>query len=118
MRIIPNSPLAPAARGAPLTLWIDGRPVTAFAGETLAAVLFVEGRRVIYRPAVDGTSTRPRGVYCGMGICFECLVWVETPVGTGDDSHLRAVRACLTPVESGMRIHTSRPNPSQPRSND
>lgn len=110
MRITPESPLAPAARGAPITLWIDGQPVTAYAGETLAGVLFATGRRAIHRAPPAGHAARPRGVYCGMGVCFECLVWIETPsvAQPGAPMHYSA-RACLTPAEDGMRVHTTPP---------
>ncbi len=45
---------------------------------------------------VDG---RPRGVFCGAGACFDCLVDV-------DDR--RAVRACLILVGDGDEVRTSR----------
>jgi aerobic-type carbon monoxide dehydrogenase small subunit (CoxS/CutS family) len=37
----------------------------------------------------------PRGVFCGMGVCFDCLVVVDGVPNT---------RACMTPVAEGMRI--------------
>ncbi len=40
----------------------------------------------------------PRGLFCGMGVCFDCLVRVDGRVG---------VRACLEPVRAGMRIETT-----------
>lgn len=108
MRIAPESPLAPATRGAPITIWIDGQAVTAYAGETLAGVLFATGRRAIHRAAPEGHAAQPRGVYCGMGVCFECLVWIETPsVAELGEPAQRSVRACLTPAEDGMRVHTT-----------
>jgi sarcosine oxidase subunit alpha len=110
MRITPDSPLAPAARGAPITLWIDGQPVTAYAGETLAGVLFATGRRAIHRAPAEGQAPRPRGVYCGMGVCFECLVWIETPSAAQAGAPAqRSVRACLTAAEDGMHVRTTPP---------
>ncbi|HZD57420.1 MAG TPA: (2Fe-2S)-binding protein, partial [Anaerolineales bacterium] len=38
----------------------------------------------------------PRGLFCGMGVCFECLVTIDDLPGQ---------RACLTTVRPGMRIH-------------
>jgi hypothetical protein len=78
-------------RGPSLEITVDGRPVTAFAGETVAAVLF----------AADIVMTRrtqrgaPRGVFCGMGVCFDCLVVVDGVPNT---------RACTTWVREGMRV--------------
>jgi predicted molibdopterin-dependent oxidoreductase YjgC len=78
-------------RGAPLSLTLDGRAVTAYEGETVAAVLFVEG--LLATRTTSGGA--PRGVYCGMGVCFDCLVVVDGRPNT---------RACMTLVEPGMRI--------------
>ena len=78
-------------RGREITLLVDGRPVLAYEGETVAAVLIVEeGLRT--RWTVSGAS---RGIYCGMGVCFECLVVVDGVPNT---------RACMTLVENGMRV--------------
>jgi hypothetical protein len=72
---------------------VDGEPVPAFAGETVATVLLALGRRT-FRHTGHGA---PRGLYCGMGVCFDCLVTVDG---------VENVRACLTPVEDGMVIAT------------
>ena len=79
------------ARGAPLSLTLDGRNVTAYVGETLAAVLFAEGL-VATRRTRGGA---PRGVYCGMGVCFDCLVVVDGVPNT---------RACVTWARDGMVV--------------
>jgi len=83
-------------RGPAVQIEVDGEPVQAFEGESIAAALLAAGRRTL-RHAPDGA---PRGLYCGMGVCFECVVEVD-----GDPS----VRSCLTPVRAGMRIQTPRP---------
>ncbi len=83
-------------RGPAVQIEVDGEPVQAFEGESIAAALLASGRRVL-RQTPDGA---PRGIYCGMGVCFECVVEVD-----GDPS----VRSCLTPVRAGMRIQTPRP---------
>jgi D-hydroxyproline dehydrogenase subunit gamma len=70
---------------------LDGRPARAFAGETVAAVLIAEeGLRA--RRTAGGAA---RGIYCGMGVCFDCLVVVDGVPNT---------RACMTLVADGMRI--------------
>jgi predicted molibdopterin-dependent oxidoreductase YjgC len=79
------------ARGRPLSLTIDGRPVTAYEGETVAAVLVAEGQ-IATRRTRGGSS---RGVYCGMGVCFDCLVVVDGVPNT---------RACVTWAREGMEI--------------
>jgi len=47
---------------------------------------------------------RPRGIFCGTGVCFDCLV---------DVAERRAVRACLVLVGDGdeVRINVSRRAP-------
>jgi D-hydroxyproline dehydrogenase subunit gamma len=78
-------------RGARVTVTIDGDPVVAHAGETVAAVLIAEGS-----PATRVTrGGAPRGVFCGMGVCFDCLVVVDGIPNT---------RACMTWVRAGMTI--------------
>ena len=81
----------PVERGPALTVSLDGRAVTAYEGETVATVLFAEGV-IATRTTVAG---EPRGVFCGMGVCFDCLVVVDGVPNT---------RACMTPVVAGMRV--------------
>ncbi len=83
-----------AEKGQMLTIKVDGQPVQAFAGETVAAVLLATGRRAWRR---TDKHHAPRGLFCGMGICFDCLVTVN-----GQPN----VRACMTYVEEGMIIET------------
>jgi predicted molibdopterin-dependent oxidoreductase YjgC len=72
-------------------LEVDGQPITAPSGRSIAAALVERGEsRLRHSP-----GGAPRGIYCGIGVCFECRVHVE---GRG------MVRACVTPVEDGMRI--------------
>ncbi|MBM3679023.1 MAG: (2Fe-2S)-binding protein [Actinobacteria bacterium] len=79
------------ARGAPVTLALDGRPVTAYEGESVAAVLLAEGEMATRRTLAGD----PRGLFCGMGVCFECLVVVDGVPNT---------RACVTWVREGMTV--------------
>jgi predicted molibdopterin-dependent oxidoreductase YjgC len=78
-------------RGAPVSLTLDGRTVTAYEGETVAAVLLAEGYAAT-RTTPGGSS---RGVYCGIGVCFDCLVVVDGLPNT---------RACVTWVREGMDV--------------
>ncbi len=78
-------------RGPAVELTVDGQSVEAFAGETVAGVLFAEGL-VTTRHTRAGAA---RGVYCGMGVCFDCLVVVDGVPNT---------RACMTWVAPGMRV--------------
>jgi len=77
----------------PVTLIVNGRPVRAERGDSVAAVLLSHGTWQFHR----SVSGEPRGPLCGMGICFECLVTVDG---------VPQVRACLEQVADGMRIET------------
>ncbi|MBI5030096.1 MAG: (2Fe-2S)-binding protein [Chloroflexi bacterium] len=78
-------------RGTRITIQVDGEPVSAFAGESIAAALMASGRRA-FRTNVSGA---PRGLFCGMGICFDCLVTVDG---------VPNVRACMTEARDGNKI--------------
>ena len=85
-------------RGEVVGLTIDGRTVSAYAGETLAAVLLAEGITAFHRSRLG----QPRGPYCNMGTCFECQVRVSS---SGRDE-MRWRRACMCPVADGMTVVT------------
>ena len=79
----------------PVSFTFDGTPMTAEPGQTVGAALLAAGIRS-WR--VTRSGGRPRGLFCGIGACFDCLVDVN------DD---RAVRACLVPVHDGDQVRTS-----------
>lgn len=81
-------------RGRSVTVAVDGQPISAYQGETLAAALLAAGRRT-FRHTVPGGH--PRGVFCGIGVCFDCLVTVDGS----------QIRACVTPVRDGMQVSTT-----------
>jgi predicted molibdopterin-dependent oxidoreductase YjgC len=78
-------------RGPAVTLTIDGRPSTAYLGESVAAALMADGQLAM-RTTSGG---EPRGLFCGMGVCYDCTVIVDGVPGT---------RACVTWVREGMDI--------------
>ena len=86
----------PDSAAADVTVVIDGEPFPARAGESVAAALFAAGRLACRATAV---SASPRGPYCMMGVCFDCLVVID---GRANQ------QGCLIPVAPGMRIETQR----------
>jgi sarcosine oxidase subunit alpha len=87
-------------RPAAVPVEIDGAPVMAHPGETVAvAVLASASRR--FR---DDRSGAPRGMFCNMGTCSECTVWIAH-----GDGPWRRLRACLVPVEPALRVRTCDP---------
>ena len=73
------------------TIEVNGEAIPARNGQTVAAALLAAGRLAFHRTP----GGAPRGVFCGMGVCFDCLVTVD---GLADQ------RACITPVRPGMRV--------------
>lgn len=72
-----------------VTISVDGVPVTGRAGQTIAAVLLAAGE-TSWRTTSFGEA--PRGLFCGIGVCFDCVVEVN---GLAD------VRACLRRAHDG-----------------
>lgn len=89
-------------RSEPVTFEVDGVDLPGHEGETVAAALLAAGRVHLS----DSRQGLARGVYCNMGVCFECTVWEERMGGDGQ-THWSAERACLLPVRAGMRLRTS-----------
>jgi hypothetical protein len=84
--------LSGIARGSPFEIDVDGQATTAYPGETLATVLIAAGLRPFRHTLLSG---QPRALYCGMGICYDCLVTVNDRPN---------VRACMTPAQPGDRV--------------
>ena len=76
-----------------MTILLDGEPVEAFEGETVATVLLARGQ-IETRRTVGG---EPRGIFCGMGVCFDCLMVVDDVPNT---------RACMTWVREGLDVRS------------
>ncbi len=85
-------------RETKLELTVNGKPVCAYAGESLATVLLAEGITIFNLTH----SGKPRGLYCNMGTCFECQVKVHYLGST----QARWRRACMQTVQAGMQITT------------
>ncbi len=77
--------------GRAISFQFDGSPIAALDGETIAAALSAAGI-VAFRRAQSGA---PRGLHCGMGACFDCVVTVDGRIGQ---------RACVTKVTDGMTV--------------
>jgi hypothetical protein len=94
-------------RSAQLTFLFDDRRLAAHQGETLAAALLANGIRAFRR---DGRRA-PRGPYCNMGTCFECLVEVRAPTDPGrcdqePGGRWSVVRACVSFVSSELAVRS------------
>lgn len=82
----------PARPVVPFTF--DGSPMQAGEGLPIAAALLQNGINVFRHTEKSG---RPRGLFCGIGQCNDCVVVVNGRPN---------VRSCVTPLEAGMAIET------------
>jgi D-hydroxyproline dehydrogenase subunit gamma len=81
-------------RGQRSEIQVDGEKVVAYQGETIAAALIASGRRTFRRTQ---KKNEPRGMYCGIGLCFECEMEINGVPNT---------RACQTLVTPGCQVKT------------
>lgn len=82
--------------GATLSFTFEGRPVDAREGDSIASALMAAGIRDLRDSVVSG---QPRGVFCMMGACFDCLVEID-----GQPNR----QACMTPVTEGLNVRRQR----------
>ena len=81
-----------AEKGPAIAITVDGRKVTARAGDTVAAALLAAGMDHCRTTPVTGA---PRAPYCLMGVCFDCLAEIDGVPNR---------QACMVTVAPGMRI--------------
>jgi D-hydroxyproline dehydrogenase subunit alpha len=74
----------------------DGEDIAARPGESIGAALAASGVLELRQTR----SGQPRGLHCGMGACYDCLVTVDGRIG---------VRACLEKAAAGMRVESRAP---------
>ncbi|MEU2561997.1 (2Fe-2S)-binding protein [Streptomyces longispororuber] len=86
--------LVGAAPRATFEITFDGRPVRALSGQSVAAALWAAGILAWRTTRVGG---RPRGAFCGIGQCHDCLATVN-----GRPNR----RACLVPARPGDVVTT------------
>jgi hypothetical protein len=82
----------PDTATATVTVHINGKPFAAPVACSAAAAMLLAGENVTRVAPVSGS---PRGPYCMMGVCFECLLEID---GVPNQ------QSCLIPVAAGMRI--------------
>ena len=95
-------------RPAAIEILVDGVPVTAYEGESLATVLLAAGRSAFSRDP----SGRLRSPYCNMGVCFDCMIVVELEARTAACARallrLSLECRCLSPKSASLRLERSR----------
>lgn len=79
-----------------VTVTVEGREVRMPPGASAAAAVLLAGFASIRDTPVSGA---PRGPYCLMGVCFDCLAEID-----GQPNR----QSCMVPVAPGMTIRRQR----------
>lgn len=93
---ITEHPILDFQRRQGLTIYLEGRPIPARAGEPIAASLHAAGVTTLSHSL---RFQRPRGLFCAIGKCASCMMEVDG---------LPNVRTCIVPVRDGMQLRYQR----------
>ncbi|NEE03351.1 (2Fe-2S)-binding protein [Phytoactinopolyspora halotolerans] len=88
-----DDPIRPDPSSA-VHVTVDGVSRTGRAGQTIAGILLTSGELSWRRTS---QKNAPRGVFCGIGVCFDCVVTVNGQ---------RDVRACQRRAADGDVVDT------------
>lgn len=94
MRVLRHPILGDDKRTSDCKITVDGKEIMVVEGEMIAAALLANGIK-IHR--YTNKYHKPRGVYCCIGQCTDCVMVVNGKPN---------VKTCVTPVEDGMVIET------------
>jgi predicted molibdopterin-dependent oxidoreductase YjgC len=89
--LVPSADDPVGRADTPISITVDGESMQGIDGQTLAGVLLGNG---VHAWRID-TRGRPRGLFCGIGSCFECLATVN---GQAD------VRLCRRRAQHGDAV--------------
>ncbi|SFE56422.1 (2Fe-2S)-binding protein [Alteribacillus iranensis] len=80
----------------PIEFYFNNKKLSGYDGEPIAVSLLANGIQTIRTCEVTGEG---RGVFCGIGHCYECRAEVD---GVAN------VRTCLTPNHQGTKVISPR----------
>jgi aerobic-type carbon monoxide dehydrogenase small subunit (CoxS/CutS family) len=72
----------------------NGEKIIAIGGQSVAAALLAANQRALRKTRFNNNE---RGVFCGIGVCFDCLVVIDG---------ITNQRACLIEARPGMKVQT------------
>ena len=98
MHRIQRHPILSVEERPVVHITVDGAPIEAREGDTIAAALLANGSRTFRHTA---RSHEPRGLFCGIGQCIDCVMEVDGRPN---------VKTCITRVREGMTIRTQAGN--------
>ncbi|MFD1861136.1 (2Fe-2S)-binding protein [Aeromicrobium camelliae] len=76
----------------PVTITFEGREYVGVRGQSVAGVLLANN---VLDWRTTSTRHEPRGLFCGIGVCFDCVVTVDGQ---------RDVRACQRTARDGAQV--------------
>jgi len=90
VRLVPDQSRQ-ISRAKQVPFFVDGQPVLGYLGQAVAVALLRAGQRGLHHAPSGGG---PCGLFCCMGLCQECVVWVSGGV----------TESCRLAVQDGLRI--------------
>lgn len=94
MRIKEHPILGGYQKGRTVTFEFNGKSLTGYEGEPIAAALKAAGVMVHRYTA---KQHKPRGIFCAIGRCTDCVMIVDGKPN---------IRTCITPLAEGMKVQT------------
>ena len=78
-----------------ISFTFNGKEFSCEPGQSIAAALIAANHREL---RITRFGDEPRSIFCGIGICFDCVVVVD---GVSNQ------RSCLTEVKPGMKVEST-----------
>jgi predicted molibdopterin-dependent oxidoreductase YjgC len=94
MRVEDHPILGKDERKKKINIYVDDKLIQALEGDTIAAALLAQRIRI---NRYTKKKNEPRGLYCGIGRCTDCIMIVNG---------IPNIRTCVTFVEEGMKVET------------
>ena len=78
-----------------MKVFVNGAEIEATESENVGTFLLKRRQQVLRKTRFEDN---PRGIFCGIGVCFDCIVTID---GIANQ------RACITQLRDGMRIEVT-----------
>ena len=78
-----------------MKIYLIGVEIEATENESVGTFLLKRRQQVLRKTRFQD---QPRGMFCGIGVCFDCVVTIDGVTNQ---------RACITQLRSGMRIEVT-----------
>ena len=78
-----------------MKVFVNGAEIEATESENVGTFLLKRRQQVLRKTRFEGN---PRGMFCGIGVCFDCIVTID---GIANQ------RACITQLREGMCIEVT-----------